>query len=290
MNYGLIIRRGLPAILILSLSVGYSAANTASPDKLTVEEVVAKHLESLGSAETRAAITSRVIQGSVIATVRRGGSGQSQGGSVMASQGVMSLIGMIFGPQEYSNERAAYDGKKLTLGELSPGSRTNLGGFILTHDLLFREGLIGGTLSSAWPLLDLSTKNPKLKYAGTKKIDGSLAHVIKYEPRSGGNLEIRLYFDAETFRHIRTEYQQDFPPPPVTDPAQAARQKETHIKLTEEFSDFKAEKGLMLPHNYKLQLTFDTSNTPLLQDWVLTLNQFVFNKNLDQKQFDLAAK
>jgi hypothetical protein len=61
------------------------------------------------------------------------------------------------------------------------------------------------------------------------------------------------------------------PPPPVSRPEDAVRQKETHLKLMEESSDFKPEAGLTLPHTYKLQLSFDTAYKPLLQDWVLTL-------------------
>lgn len=278
------------AVLLILIGARTATANAAAAEKITAEEVIAKHLESIGSAEARAAVRSRIIQGSVVATVRIGGSGQSKGGAVMASQGTMSLLGMIFGPQEYSNEKAGFDGRKLTLGELRPGIRTNLGGFFLTHDMIFKEGLLGGTLSSAWPLLDLPARNAKLKYEGTKKIIERLAYVLKYVAHSGGNLEIRLYFDTETFEHVRTEYQQDFPPPPVSRPQDAAQQKETHLKLTEEFSDFNSEGGVILPHTYKLQLSFDRSNNPLLQDWLLTLTQFLFNRPIDQKQFDLAAK
>ena len=274
--------------LISLVLVGAAVVGASTDDQITVDEVVAKHLESIGTSEARAANKSRVMQGSVIATVRIGGKGQSQGGSVMASQGQMTLLGMIFGPQEYNNEKAAYDGKRLTLGELSPGSRTNLGGFLLTHDIMFKEGLIGGTLTTAWPLLDMNARKPKLKYGGKKKIDGRETYMLRYE--RSGNMQIRLYFDAENFRHIRTEYQHDIGPPPVSDPALAAQQKETHLKLTEDFSDFKAESGLTLPHTYKLQLTFDTAKNPLLQDWVLTLKQFVFNKDLDPKQFDLTVR
>jgi hypothetical protein len=277
-------------VFLILIGARTATANATAPEKITAEEVIAKHLESIGSAEARAAVRSRIIQGSVVATVRIGGSGQSKGGAVMASQGTMSLLGMIFGPQEYSNEKAGFDGRKLTLGELRPGIRTNLGGFFLTHDLIFKEGLLGGTLSSAWPLLDLPARKAKLKYAGTKKINDRLVYVLKYEPHSGSNLDIRLYFDTETFQHVGTEYEQDFPPPPVSRPQDAAQQKETHLKLTEEFSDFKREGGVILPHTYKLQLSFDTSNNPLLQDWLLTLTQFVFNKPIDQNQFDLAAK
>lgn len=257
--------------------------------KLTVEEVVARHLDSIGSAEARASIKSRVIQGASLATMRIGGSGQARGGAVMASQGQMSLIGIIFGPQDYSNEKAAYDGKRLTLGEL-PGMRTNLGAFFVSHDSVFKEGLVGGTLSSAWPLLNLSDRDPKLKYAGTKKIDGRQVHLVEYEPRRGGNLDILLFFDAETFQHVRTEYKRDIVAPTVTQPDKAARQKETHIRFREDFSDFRAEGGLVLPHTYKIQLSFDREASPMLQDWVLTLSQFLFNKELDVKQFDATAK
>ena len=207
----------------------------------------------------------------------------------MASQGNMSLLGLIFGKEEYTNEKAAFNGRKLQLGQLRPGERTNLGGFLLNHDVLFKEGLLGGALSTAWPLLNLAERNPKLIYAGTKKINNRQAHVLKYEPRNGSNLEIKLYFDAETFSHVRSEFEQTFAPPAVTRAADAARQKETHLKLLEEFSDFKAEAGLMLPHTYKVQLTFDTSNNPLLQDWVLTLTSFAFNQTIDAKQFDLTS-
>ena len=279
----------IAAGLILFFLVSFLSSGSSALDKITAEEVITKHLESIGSAQARAAVKSRIIQGSVIAAVRIGGSGQANGGAVLASAGQMSLIGLIFGPQEYSNEKAAFNGKKLSLGELRPGVRTNLGGFFLNHDFIFREGLLGGTLSSAWPLLDLGSRSPKLKYVGLKKINNQQTHVLKYEPRSGGNLDIRIYFDVETFRHLRTEYEQDFPPSPVTSPEQAARQKETHLKLTEEFSDFKTEGGLTLPHTYKMQLSFDTSNNPLLQDWLLSLTQFVFNRPIADTQFDLST-
>jgi hypothetical protein len=279
---------------VIVVSIGVMLVNGGSgssfAQKLTAEDVVAKHLESLGSAEARAAVKSRVMQGSVLATVRIGGGGQLKGGAVMASQGRMSLIGIIFGTQDYGNEKMAFDGNRLTLGELRPGTRTRFGGFLLTHDIMFKEGLIGGSLSSAWPLLDLASRNPKLRYAGTKKLDGKQTYVIEYEPKNGGNLDIRLFFNAETFQHVRTEYTQEFAAPTVTRPELAASQQSTRLKFTEDFSDYKKEGVLILPHTYKMQLTFESEQNPLLQDWVLSLSQFLFNKELDVKQFDATAK
>ena len=283
----LILFSGLLLAVLSSRTTNCLAQETK---KLTADEVIASHLESIGTAEARSAFKSVVAQGEVVVTIRVGGSGQGKGGAVMASQGPMTLMGLIFGPQEYSNEKMAFNGQKLTLGELRPGVRTRFGGFLLTHDVVFREGLLGGTLSTAWPFLDLNGKRGKVRALGTKNLNDRKAYVLGYEPRSGGNLEIKLYFDAETFQHVRTEYQQEFVAATVSRPEDAARQQGTRLKLTEEFSDFRKENNLMLPHKYKIQLTFDTQNNPLLQDWVVTLSQFVFGKTLDPKQFDLTAQ
>jgi outer membrane lipoprotein-sorting protein len=200
----------------------------------------------------------------------------------------MSLIGFIFG-QDASNEKLAFNGKKLTLGVLRPGLRSPFSDFVLKNDVLFREGLLGGTLSTAWPFFDANERKGKLRSLGTKNLKDRKAYVLGYEPRNSGNLDIKLYFDAETFQHLRTDYQQEFVAPTVTNPDKAARQKGTRFKITEEFSDFRREVSVTLPHTYKIQFTIETENHPLLQDWVVTLSQFVLNKTLDAKQFDLTA-
>jgi outer membrane lipoprotein-sorting protein len=256
--------------------------------KLTAEEVITSHLESIGTAEARSSFKSLVAQGAVEVTIRIGGGGKGKGGAVMASQGPMSLMGFIFG-QEASNEKMAFNGQKLTLGELRPGLRTPFGDFVRTHDVLFREGLLGGTLSTAWPFLYANERKGKLRSLGTKNLKDRKAYVLGYEPRNGGNLDIKLYFDTETFQHLRSEYQQEFVAPTVLNPDKAARQKGTRFKLTEEFSDFRSESSVVLPHTYKIQFSIETESHPLLQDWVVTLSQFVLNKTLDAKQFDLTA-
>lgn len=275
-------------LLLAVVSSGSTNCLSQEIKKLTAEEVVALHLESIGTPEARSAFKSLVAQGEVLVTVRVGGSGKGKGGAVMASQGPMSLIGLIFGPQD-ANEKMAFNGQKLTLGEFRPGVRTRFGNFLQSHDIVFREGLFGGTLSTAWPFRNMNELKAKFRSSGTKNINDRKAYVLIYEPR-GGNLDIKLYFDAETFQHLRTEYQQEFAAPTVTNPDKAARQKGTRLKLTEDFSDFRRESSVVLPHTYKIQLTIDTEGDPLLQDWVVTLNQFVFNKTLDAKQFDLTAQ
>jgi len=76
----------------------------------------------------------------------------------------------------------------------------------------------------------------------------------------------------------------------VTRPGVTQQQGDSITKLIEEFSDFKTETGLTLPHTYKFQLSIETLNRRVLQDWAFTLSKFVFNKSLDKKQFNVTVK
>jgi hypothetical protein len=269
-----------------------ASVNSALPfnDNVTTETLIARHLDSIGSGEARAAAKSRVTTGTVVSTIRLGGAGQLVGRAVLASTGNKSLIGMTFNDIKYSNENMAFDGKTVTVGQLAPGRRTPLGNFLLSFDMVFKQGLIGGTLSSAWPLLDLRVTNPKLKYAGVKKINNQQVCVFNFYPRDTSFLGITLFFDTETFQHVRTEYEKVVNAGMVTQNEMSASQQETRYKMIEEFSDFKKEGGLSLPHTYKLQLSISSQRGSVLQDWAFTLTKFAFNEALDDKQFNAAKR
>jgi len=51
------------------------------------------------------------------------------------------------------------------------------------------------------------------------------------------------------------------------------QQGDSITKLIEEFSDFKTENELMLPHTYKVQLSIESLNRRALQDWTFTLSR-----------------
>jgi hypothetical protein len=280
-------------LMVIALTLLTCASVDSAPplsDNITAETLIARHLDSIGPAEARAAVKSRVTTGSVVSTVRLGGAGQLAGRAVLASTGSKSLIGMTFNDIKYSNENMAFDGKTVTVGQFTPGARSPLAQFLLSFDIVFKQGLIGGTLSSAWPLLDLRVTNPKLKYAGVKKINNQQVCVLNYYPRDSSFLGITLFFDSETFQHVRTEYEKVVNAGMVTQNEAAASQQETRYKMTEEFADFKKEGGLSLPHSYRIQLSISNQRGSLLQDWAFTLTQFGFNEVLDDKQFNVAKK
>src|SRR5215211_2108386 len=75
----------LIACVLASALAAVSPGTAPAPDKMKPEEVVAKHLESIGTAEARAKAKSHVIIGQAVATFRIGGTGTAEGGSVLAS-------------------------------------------------------------------------------------------------------------------------------------------------------------------------------------------------------------
>jgi hypothetical protein len=286
-QFSQIVRARLARIVFIAMFAAISIPTLPAfaQEKLKVEDVIAKHLEALGSAEARS--KSRIIQGTAVGTFRLGGSGSAEGGAVIASQDVKSLVSIVFGSTEYPYERVGYDGKIVTTGELTPGVRSKLGVFFMRHEMPVREGLLGGVLSTAWPLLDVTARNPKLKYSGVKKVGDRKAYALTYEGKNSGGLKTTLFFDAETFHHLRTEYEKRQIQLMPNQPSVTQQQGDSVTKLVEEFADFKQEGGLMLPHEYKITLSVESLSQRVLQDFVFKLATFSFNQKIDDSQFDV---
>jgi hypothetical protein len=278
-------------LLAISCALLLAASAKASAQKLKPEEVVTRHLESIGSAKERAAVKTRIISGTSQVVFHTTPLGQAVGRAVLASEDVKSLLGMSFPSPVYPREELGFDGSTFMAAYILPGSRSALGSFLMTHSLIFKQGLMGGTLSSAWPLLDLTKRNAELEYSGEKKVGNQMLHELKYVPRGGSDLQIKLYFDRDTFNHVRTEYQRTIAG------AMGNRSyvtpdngRETRFKLVEEFSDFRKEGELNLPHTYKINLIADTDAGSFLTDWIIKLTQFTFNEKIDPNAFTIISK
>lgn len=271
------------------LLVGSVTSSSAAIEKIKPEDLVARHLESIGPTKERASIKTRIIAGTSQVIFRTAPLGQAAGRAVLASEGPKSLIGMSFQSPVYPREQLGFNGNSFMAGYVTPGVRSSLGSFLMTHDLVFKQGLMGGTLSTAWPLLDLTTRRPRLKYAGTRMVDNRTLHELKYLSRGGSDLQISLFFDQETFQHVRTEYERVIAASIGSRSYANVEEREARYKMVEEFSEFKSESGLTLPHNYKIKLTIDTQSGTFLADWTLHLTQFAFNERIDPNSFSIGA-
>lgn len=283
--------------LVVLVATGICIRPAQADDKLTLTELIAKHLESIGTAEARARVNGTKIKGNATVTVKLCGEGQVDGQVMMASHDAANLINMNFEMAAYPQEALRYDGTKLTVSHLRPGTRTCLANFFLTHDVVFREGLVGGVLSESWSLLNVQERNPKLEYGGLKKIDDKELHVLKYNPRKGSDLKIVLYFDATSFRHVRTDYSRTIyateqrriaPGGPNLPPATNQQASAARIEAREEFEDFKEESGLNLPHTYKFHLSIQSETRPAIVDWVFNLKDYTFTTPLDAADFSIS--
>lgn len=282
------IRRGMiPIALTLALVAATFGAPPPDEKKLKAEELIARHVESIGSKEAQAAVKSRVASGPITLVVRVGGAGKLEGEGIIGSTGNKMRLNLKFSATDYSGENLAFDGSTLATGFLPNGRRSRLSSFVSEQDETMKEGLIGGVLSTAWPLLRIAEQQPRLDYKGLKKIGGRELHEVNYRPRKGsGEMKIVLYFDPATFRHVRTHYSY------VLSAMIGTRQSsgdnaERLYSLTEEFDDFREAGGLTLPHKYRIQVSADVGNTTSLYDYNMTLNNIQHNRTLDDKVFTL---
>jgi hypothetical protein len=260
----------------------------AKGPKMKPEELVARHLAALGSPESRSVVQSRGARGTARMEVLRGGSGFLEGPVVFASQGRKLLLSIQFNHLNYSAEQVSYDDENIYVGNIQPGVRSQLGSFLYQYHELVKEGLFGGVLSTAWPLLDLEGRNPKLDYRELKKVSGQELLELQYRIRKGGgDVKIRLYFDPESFRHIATTYKLTIAAPMGRTSEESARQSETRYTLEEWFGDFRPLDDLDLPAQWTVRLTVETGFGNFMGKWDMTFPQIAHNPSIDPQIFVL---
>jgi hypothetical protein len=273
------------SLLAALLGVALAAPPSSLAEKMKAEEIVARHLESIGPAKARA--SARIFAGTSQVIFRTTPPGQAIGKAVMASDGLKYLVGMSFPSPIYPREELGFNGNSFVAAFVTPGVRSVLGNFLMTHDLIFKQGLMGGALSTSWPLLDLAGRSAQLEYIGVKKVDDLMLHELRYLPRGGSDLKIKLLFEQETFRHVQTDYERVVPAQTGTRGYGNVQERETRYHMVEEFSLFKKEGALTLPHVYKIKLSVDSQNGTFLAEWVIKLTQFEFDQKIDQSAFSI---
>lgn len=261
-----------------------------SAQKLKPEEVVAKHLDAIGTGESRAAAKSRLAVGSAVVTFITQKNQKAEGRIVMASSGEKNFLGLNLNAMDYPGEKFSFDGSSAKVATVVNGQRSFFGNFIGSNDLILKDSLMGGALATSWALSDLSRTKAKISYDGTKKINGREHYVLGYSSKGSGDLDISLYFDKETFRHVRTEYRRTSSAGIGTGPDQSSGFSETRLKVVEDYSDFKTAGGLTLPHTYKVLYSITGQRGTTEVEWAYTLDEIVFNRTLDPKTFDADAR
>jgi hypothetical protein len=199
----------LITVLLIALFAPPNAPASASDKtaKPSVDEVVAKYLGAMGTADARSAAKSRAAQGTVAFSELVTGNAHLDGKALFRSEGAKLKCVFQFASPQYPGEQFVFDGKNVGVAQIDQQARSMLGGFLVGEPEILSEGLWGGELSTAWPLLDTKASGAKLKYEGLKKIDGRELQEVSYVPKkrtNSGELSVRLYFEPDTFRHVFT--------------------------------------------------------------------------------------
>ena len=255
---------------------------------LKPEELVARHLDSIGKPEARAAIKTRATSGTARCIYHLQRSGQLGGQSNVFSDGRKLMIGMYFDAIDYPAELMAFDGDHVTVSQTRPGVRSEVGQFIYSHDVLVKEGILAGVMSTAWALLDVPGRRPKLGYAGLRNVDGRQVHELSYRAQKGaGDLQISLYFDRGTFRHVATIAKLTQLAGMGLIPETSSGYRDTIYKIKEDYSDFKEVDALTLPHTYKLVYTMEGQNRTTLMEYGVLIEKMVHNQPMDPTHFSV---
>jgi hypothetical protein len=290
---------------LLALVLGPGPIQAAD---LKPEDLVARHLDSLGTPAARAAVKSRVVQGTARFKILVGGGNQVEGrGAVVSEEHKVNL--MLKFNTDYRGEQFISDGDKSYIAATTADHRrTAFGEFVKSQTLLLQEGLLGGALSTNWSLLSLEHSRPHLSYGGMKKVDGRQLMDLSYQSRKSSDVEIHLYFDPETYRHVMTVYTLTAATGfgtsvpslsdqaglttssnlPGGDPTQSSKQREIRYTLEERFSDFAATDGITLPSHYNIHFTQELQNgNTSVYEWDMTTNEVSNNMTLDPKNFQV---
>jgi hypothetical protein len=94
-----------------------------------------------------------------------------------------------------------------------------------------------------------------------------------------------MYFDKETFRHVRTEYSRTSSASMGRTIDESARNSETRLKVIEDFSDFKEFAELTLPTKYRIHYSITGQNGTTEIEWVSNISEFAVNQKLDAGTF-----
>lgn len=163
--------------------LGLVVCSTAAAVSRSADEIVKQHLQSVGSPEARAA-KSRVVEASAIYKLLVGGSGQIQGKAVLVSEQKKLHLLLKVNANEYRGEQFICDGERTNVaGSYSDKTRSEFGEFVRTQDVMLREGLLGGVLSAAWPMLDADVRKAKVNYEGEKRVENRQLQVLRYRPK-----------------------------------------------------------------------------------------------------------
>ena len=276
--------------ILLAIAAICLLSFVALGQNLKVEEIITKHNDAIGKKVLRDQVETLLLGGanefqSKLPSITGGGK------ALVVSDAKNLFFLLSLNSKEYPYEKIGYFNDKISLPFVTAGARSPLGGFIAEHPRLLDNGLFMGCMSQRWTLLDSQKYGAKIISGGTKKVDGRKAYMLEYYPSDGASSEftMRIFIDAETFNHVRTEYYHEISPKEDTF-GTLGRQAGTKLILRENFSDFRTADGFTRPYVYKVQFESSSQSGLFEYDWTIKVAQYYLNQKLAPDFFTFEEK
>jgi hypothetical protein len=273
--------------MFMAIALASILTLNAFSQTLEAAQIIERHLDSIGTKQKRESLKNLMAIGtsefeSKNPYVKGGGRGV-----LVSDRGNLMFI-LSFNSKDYPFEKIGYFGSEVNIPFATAGRRSLLGSFLMEHTSVVEHGLFSGPMSLRWVLTDPESRKAKLR-AGTSKTDRGEAYTLDYSaPKMGASeFKIKLYFDAKTFEHIRTEYKREIPAGRIVFGQQNQISGST-LSLTEDFSDYKSANGLNLPYSYRVKFTSNSGASVVENSWGIKVVEFRVDQPLTSDFFSFA--
>ena len=276
--------------LLFASTVVLAFVAAISGQDLEPKDLISRHLNSISTPERRAALKNLFAVGisefeSKVPVIKGGGK------AVVVSDPENLYFLLSLNSHDYPYEKVGAFAKGISLPFISPGRRSFLGAFLADNPKILTENFFCGGMSLRWIDNISDAARQKMKLATSKKINGrgTYAVDVAVSGSDSGKSRIRLYFDSDTYQHIRSEYHREVDIGSITFRQQNQLQNAT-VDLVEEFSDFKEIDGFTLPHTYKVTLTTNTATQIYEASLGIKVSTYYFNQKLEPGFFTFDVK
>jgi len=198
-----------------------------------------------------------------------------------------------FASNDYPMDRFVYDGKRVSVRRTNADGRSFLAQFIEDNRKLLENGVIGGSLSGSWILLN-DRAGARFEVGDGKKIDGVDTISLQYRPKGGSEVTTTFFFTKDRFQHVRTEHVISWSATQGATVDTSASQNPTTVRVTEDFSDFRKMGELVLPSTYRITYLQTGSlslkgpnNVSREAEWKIRVTSFGVNQQLDENSFSV---